>query len=216
MVDQSYIQSKINFGYGKAATFLGAPYKQYRPTDPLNPLGNLLGTIMADFDIDPVFSHKAPAPFGKPLYYGLYDGTNVQVGDYLIASGDNRTFFVAGMEPNKPPLCVYCNRIIAINRPQPQPIGDGYYGGDIRRGGETPLMTGWPASALQGVRGEKGPANLPGDTRMPWANFLLPSFALVTIEQADLVSDDIGRTFTVSSSELTELGWRLTAILADT
>lgn len=214
MVDQSYIQSKINFGYGKAASFLGAPYKQYRPIDPLDPLGNLLSTIMADFDIAPTFAHKAPSQYGKPLYYGLYDGTNVSIGDYLVEATGNNTFFVANMEPNKPPLCVSCNRVLTISRKQLQAVGPNYYGGES--GNSVPLMSGWPGSELQGVRGEKGPANLPGDTRLPWANFLMPAFSGLTIEMADQITDDLGRTYTISSAELTELGWRFTAILADT
>ena len=214
MANHASILAHVNFGYGKAAQFLGAPFQQYRPTDPLNPLGISLGSLMADFDIDPKFSYKAPSTYGKPLYYGLFDATNVRVGDYLV--GAEGTFFVANMEPNKPVLCVSCNRTVGIFRPQPTPVGPGYYGGDRRSGGEQTLMTGVPVSELQGIRGERGPANLPGDTRMPWIAVLLPAIGGVEIEAADRMNDDLGRWFTVSSAELTNLGWRLTAILADT
>jgi hypothetical protein len=213
-MDAAGIQAKINRGYGIAARYLGAPFKQYRPTDPMNPLGNLLGTVMADFDIDPAFSHKAPSKYGNPIYYGLFDATSVVPGDYLV--GTDSTFAVVGMEPNKPPICISCNRTVDFIRPQPAPIGPDFYGGDQRGGGEVPLMSGWPASELQGIRGEKGPNPLPGDTRMPWTAILVPAFAGVTLEASDRMSDDIGRFWTLSSTELTNLGWRITAILADT
>jgi hypothetical protein len=214
-MDAAGIQAKINLGYGKAARYLGAPYKQYRPTDPLNPLATIMATIMADFDVDPGFSHRAPSKYGNPIFYGLFGATSVSPGDYLI--GPNaETYFVAGMEPNKPPLCVQCNRNLTFMRPNPNPVGDGFYGGDIRGPGETNILAGWPGSQLQGTKGEKGTAQLPGDVRMPWISILLPSFAGVPIETTDRASDDLGRFWTISSAELTDLGWRLTAMLADT
>lgn len=215
MVDQAYIQSKINFGYGKAATYLGASYQQYRPTSPTNPIAPnaLVGSIMADFDINPGFTYKAPTTYGKAIYYGLFDGTNAQIGDYLIGP---RTFFIANMEPERPPMCVWCNRTAGFFRPRASPVGPGYYSGDRRGGGEQQLLAGWPISELQGIRGEKGPSNLPGDTRMPWGIVLLPAISGVTLEANDRMNDDIGRWWTVSSVELTAMGWRLTAILADT
>lgn len=216
-MNQAAIQAKVNLGYGRAASFLGALCKQYRPIDPMDPLGNQLGTILADFDIDPLFSHKAPSGYGKPIYYGLFDATNVQAGDYLIGP-DGSTYAVAGMEPNKPPLCVACNQVVDFLRPSPQPAGSRFYGGDIRGRGEDTILSGWPVSALQGVRGEKGVTNLPGDTRMPWINVLLPSLSVgdVVLQQGDRMSDNLGRFWSVSGVELTNLGWRLTAILADT
>jgi hypothetical protein len=190
---QARIQSKINKGNGIAAKYLGAPFTQYRPTDPLDPLGNPIGSLISDFDADPAFSHRAPGKYDNAIFYGLFDATYVRRGDYLV--GPNReTYFVAGIEPNKPIMCVKCNRSAGFMRPNPNPAGDQFYGGDLR-GAETTILAGWPISQLQGTKGERGQANLPGDVRM---------------------SDDIGRFWTISSAELTDLGWRLTAVLAET
>lgn len=212
-MDQSGIQAKINYGYGKAANYLGSSTVQYRPLSALNPLAAQVQTFLADFDIDPLFSHKAPAPYAKPLFYGLFDATYVQVGDYLVSSAG--TFFVAAMEPSKPPLCVRCNVTISVLQANDNPPGPNYYSGDRRQISAT-LMAGWPASVLQGIRGEKGPVSLPGDVRMPWFNILVPSFPGVDLTSADQITDETGRALTIGSVELTPLGYRLTAQLADT
>lgn len=213
MANQASIQAHINYGYGRAAAYLGASTSQYRPTDPQNPLGNQIGTLMADFDVDPKFSHSKPSKYNNPLFYGMFDATSVQVGDYLAAPMG--TFFVATFEPNKPPLCVECNTTITAVRPQALAPSPSFYGGD-QQVGFTPLLSGWPASVLQAYRGERGEVRLPSDTRMPWFAILLPVFSGVTLEAADKVTDAVGRTYTLSSCELTSLGWRLTAELNET
>jgi hypothetical protein len=81
---------------------------------------------------------------------------------------------------------------------------------------QTPLATGWYASVLQGTKGEKNEVGLPGDVRNPWWLILLPQIPGVTLRTSDLVSDDIGRRYVISSAELTDLGWRLTAQQAQT
>jgi len=78
------------------------------------------------------------------------------------------------------------------------------------------LMTAWPASVLQGAKGEKDGAVLPGDVRLPWWAILLPAFPGVTLRSADIITDDIDRRFIISSAEKTDLGWRITAMQAET
>lgn len=225
-MNQAQIQAKVNHGYAMAALRLGALFTQYRPADPLAPLATPLGTMLADFDIDPKFSYRAPSKYGNPLYYGLFDGTNVLVGDYLTTaqfSGDfstdfsagTRTFFVAGYEPNKPMLCVSCNAIISVLEPNDGvPTATSYLGEQNTT--YTPLLAGWPASVLDKYRGSKGVVDLPGDVRLPWVEVLLPAYPGITIEMADRITDDRGRVYTVSSTEITDLGWRMTAQLVDT
>ena len=43
---------------------------------------------------------------------------------------------------------------------------------------------------------------------------LVPYLAGVILNNDDIVTDDLGRQFVLSSCELTALGWRLTATLA--
>lgn len=212
-MDQATIQAKVNRGYGIAARFLGAPFRQYRPLDPMQPLGNLIGSVMADFDINPAFSYAAPSKYGNPVYYGLFDATGVSVADYLIGAAG--TWFVAGQEPNKPPLCVSCNRIMEFRRPG-DPVGSSeFYGGDVPEN-EAVLGTGIPVSELQGTKGERGVANLPGDTRLSWAIILVPPIPGLMLNYDDRAFDDLNRAWTLSSVELTNLGWRVTASMNDT
>jgi hypothetical protein len=73
-----------------------------------------------------------------------------------------------------------------------------------------------PVSELQGTKGERGAANLPGDVRSSWAQFLVPQLPNFTPVPFDRVYDSLGRTWTLSSLELTNLGWRMTAAIATT
>ena len=75
---------------------------------------------------------------------------------------------------------------------------------------EIAYATGFPCSILQGTKGEKNDAGLPGDTRLPWWVILVPA-SVGNIKYGDLILDDLGRRYVVSSPELTDLGYRITA-----
>ena len=211
------LQAKIYAGYAKAALRLGFVCSQYRPTAVTAAIvsGNLLGTLTAGFDAAADFSYDKPALHGKPLRYALVDGARVQPADYLVAP--DATYFIAGMEPLLPIVAVICNATLSVLRPTPNAsVGAQPYGGDIVAN-ETPVLTAWPGSIVQGTKGEKGDTNLPGDIRMPWYSVLLPALpGGVQIETADVMTDSLGRRFKISSAELGALGWRLTAALAET
>lgn len=208
-MDAAALRSKIYGGYAKAATRIGQSYIHYRPTAALTPLSTALPSIFASFNAED-FTYGRPNKYGKPTWFGVFDGGLTAVGDYLV--GPEGTFFIAAQQIHLPILCVECNRTIKIMRPQQQTgVGAVGYGGDIAAN-ETVLMSGWPASVLQGTKGEKGDSVLPGDTRNPWWSILLPSFAGVTIRSRDVITDDLNRRYVVSSAELTDLGYRLTAM----
>jgi hypothetical protein len=68
-----------------------------------------------------------------------------------------------------------------------------FYGGDNREG-EDLLAKDVPVSELQGTKGERGAANLPGDVRSSWAQFLVPSAArLHPNVPFDRAYDSLGR-----------------------
>lgn len=213
-MDAATLQQRLYKGYAKAAQYIGPLYNVFRPSDPLSPFsGGPVATLNASFNAMDM-SYGKPNLYGKPLWYALVDGTQTMVGDYLI--NDSQTFFIAAMQPILPILAVDCNRTISVLRPQQQDgVGAVGYGGDTDAN-ETPLMTGWPASVLQGTKGEKGEVNLPGDVRNPWWAMLMPAFPGVVLQSADIVTDDIGRRYIISSAELTDLGWRCTMMSAQT
>ena len=193
------------------AQVLGSPYQQFRPTGANNPTsGSPLATIPAWLTADQAGKGTRAQGYGKPVWYSMHDPAVTQVGDYLI--GPLGTFFIASQDAPMPFQAIECNKTLSLSRPGAASPGAGYYGGGAAQT-ITPLASAWPASVLQGTKGEKGDVQLPGDTRLAWVVILLPVIPGVQIVMGDwLVSDDATpQTYTVSSSELTALGWRITA-----
>lgn len=214
-MDGATINAKVYAGYAKAAKIIGTNYQHYRPTGANNPIG--AGNRLADLPVslnaeDPRYAR--PNVYGKPTWYAVADGAQLAVGDYII--GLEGTLFVAALQPLLPIFMVDCNRTVSVIRPQQQTgVGAVGYGGNTAAN-ETVLMSGWPTSALQGAKGEKGGVSLPGDVRNPWWAILLPQFAGIVLRSDDIITDDLGRRYIISSAELTDLGWRLTAMQVQT
>ena len=166
--------------------------------------------------------------FGVSILFGIFDGTLICEGDYLVTPPINSTdndgsftkksntnadyFYVASMPLNSPILLVKCNRTLNISRPHGPSGTKGAlgYAGSVPAS-EQALLSGVRASMLQGTKGETNPANLPLDIRQPWWVVLLPALPGVVIDTGDFIRDDLGRRYAISSAELTDLGWRLTA-----
>lgn len=214
-MDAIKIQQKIYAGYGKAAKRIGPSYDLYRPSSAANPLAlvNKIATLPASFNAEDM-TYSRPNKYGKPTWFCLVDGNQTKVGDYLVNA--DKTYFIAAMQQTLPILAVECNRTINVFRPQQQTAnGLNPYGGTIDSN-QTELMTAWPASILQGSKGDKEGAALPGDVRLPWWVILLPAASGTMLLTADIVTDDINRRYIISSAELTDLGWRMTAMQAQT
>lgn len=215
-MDAATLQNRIYKGYAKAALRIGYVTDQYRPSSANDPLaiGNKLASFNASFNAEDM-KYGKPNKYGNPVWYGLFDGSLTQVGDYLTNSHDG-TYFIAAQQTNLPILVVQCNRTINVRRPQQQTgIGAVGYGGDTTAN-ETSLMQSWPASVLQGSKGEKSETNLPGDVKNAWWSILLPHYSGVTLRADDIITDDLAHRYVISSAELTDLGWRLTAMQAQT
>lgn len=214
-MDAATLQTKVYKGYASAALRVGPVYQQYRPSSASNPIasGNLVASPNASFNAEDM-TYGKPSKYGKPMRYALVDGTVTQPGDYFV--GADGTYFIAGMQPLLPILAVHCDRILNIFRPQQQTAaGLNPYGGTVDEN-QTELLTAWPASVTQGTKGEKDGAVLPGDVRLPWWLILMPAYPGVELRSADILTDDIDRRYVISSAELTYLGWRITAMQAQT
>ena len=208
------IQEQIYYGYAQAASKLGDPVDLYRPLTAGEALAveNKLLTLPASFSVEGTY--KKPNGYGKPLWRVLIDGTKTKVGDYLV--GADATYFIASMQSLLPIQAVQCNRMVNVScQPLDDSIGAIGYGGATADNLET-ILTQWPASILQGTKGEKSEVGLPGDVRIPWWAILLPAFTGVIIETSYIISDELGRRYIVSSAELTDMGWRITAQQAET
>lgn len=209
MTDQASIQAKIWRGYAQAAKKLGSNFDFYRPNGPEFP-GTRRFSGFVSLNAEDM-KYGKPNKYGKPTWYALMDGSGLQAGDYFI--GQQGTFFIAALQPLMPILVVECNRTVSISRAQnSDEVGALGYSG-MTPDNEVPFAEGVPCSILQGTKGERGDAKLPADTRMPWWTILMPA-AVGAVEYGDLIIDDLDRRFVVSSAELTDLGYRITAVLA--
>jgi hypothetical protein len=203
-MDAAQIQAKVYFGYAKAA-------------GPSNPTaGSPLQGLNAQFTVGPSGFNFDKAPgFKDAAFNALLDGTQTQVGDYLVGASD--TYYVASQEPLLPILCVRCNRTLTLFDPGPAKV----YGADTNYGGtspgnETAVMTAWPASVLFDARGRATEVGLPTDLPSPFFTILLPHLAGVDVRTSMFITDDLDRRYTIAASELTQLGWRIMAQIAVT
>lgn len=215
-MDAATLQARIYAGYAKAALRIGYMVDQYRPVIGSHPLyfGNKLRSFPASFNAEDM-TYSRTNKYGKATWFGMFDGSLTQVGDFLVNDQDG-IFFIAAQQTALPILLVQCNRTINVLRPAAQAgVGAVGYGGDTIAT-ETPLMTAYPASVLQGTKGEKNMAGLPMDDRNPWVQILLPAVSGITIRTSDIITDDLGRRMIASSAELTDLGWRITAMVSQT
>jgi hypothetical protein len=153
-------------------------------------------------------------PYGEALWRGIFDASYTRVSDYLVTGSG--TFFVASQDPLLPVLCVRTNRIISILQPNMQSnTANNPYGG-FTAGGSIALMDQWPASVLGENRTSHSTADLPTDQMVPYWVILIPSPAGVVLSPGDIITDDLGRTGVINGSELTNLGWRISAKMATT
>ena len=210
-MDGTKLQAKIYIGYGKAAKRIGFDYQQFRATSASNPLSStVLQTLTASFTTK--FTYSAPNKFGEATWLGLFDARQFSVGDFLV--GRQGVFFIAAMQDTLPIYCVQANRTVDVLRVgMDVGVGLGGWAGD-RRAAEESLMQGWPASILQGTKGETNEAKLPQDVKTPWWAILMPAWPGIVLRTSDIIRDDLNRKYVISSAELTDMGWRITAMQA--
>lgn len=219
-MDAATLQNRIYKGYAKAALRIGYLTDQYRPSSATNPLvvGNKINSFNASFNAEDM-KYGKPNKYGHPTWFGLYDGSLTQVGDYLKNAHDG-TFFIAAQQTNLPILLVQCNRSVQIGR-MPALNSAGYkgYSGVVNNGKTDVLGTsdakgnfvsGWPASILIAGKSDKDPI-LPSSVKLSGVTILLPVSVPIQIRESDVIQDDIGNEYSIYSVELTDLGWRLQA-----
>lgn len=216
-MDAATLQNRIYKGYGKAAQRIGPLYTQYRPGGSQNPLAAPYANLNASFNAEDM-KYGRPNKYGKPTWYGIFDGSETQAGDYLVAVDGGGPFFIAAQQLALPILCVECNRRVRIAR---MPIQDGAglagYSGVVESSetdvlgqsdGAGNMVHGWPASILIGGRSDRD-AHLPSSVKSAGWVVLLPPSVPISITESDVIIDDLGRRYPVYAAELTDLGWRL-------
>ncbi len=207
-MDSVRLEDRIRWGLNVAARVAGGTTSAYRPHGAENPLAarNRFLRLHAAFSgLDGKFAR--PNGYGNALWCGIFDAAYTRPGDYLVQH--DTTWFIAAQQKLLPVLCVRANRVISFTRPAAQTsTGVNTYGG-VTAANVTPLMTNWPASVLVASREGRSLASLPNDTSVSYWTVLLPACADIVLQTADLMSDDLGRSGVVATTELTDLGWRL-------
>lgn len=220
------IQQKIFYGYAKASFKLGATYSLYRSAVPINPITeeNLIGTIQMSPSVS--WDYMKAQSYGKAELNACIDAQSANapysclVGDYLVPAIDpqsgiideTNTYFVQSLQFDLPPRVVICNNTLSIIRPS-QNTGPGYQGyAGYTPGTSQTIMTDMPASVLKVGRGMAADTKLPTDSREPMWTILMPNLGGVIIRIGDIITDNINEEYAVSENELTDLGWRITAM----
>lgn len=209
------LQDRHHFGLGKSARYTGQMANAFRPAGAFGPLKkeNRFLRLPAAF-LPEGGSTKTTNAYGQPLWHGIFDASYTRPGDYLVCGSS--TFFIASQEPLLPVLCVLANRTISVSRPVVQTAaGINPYGG-FNPNKSSALMTEWPASVLGEERFATTGVNLPTDQGSPFWHVLVPAPAGVLLAPGDMITDDISRSAVIVGSELTNLGWRITAKMATT
>jgi hypothetical protein len=213
-------QTQLAEAWGELGSTLGSKYSWYQPNGANNPISprTLGSTFLCYFDRDPGFTAKKASEYGKPEWYVAYDRGGPTVGSYLKNQNSGETYAIIDQADLTPSKVIQCNRVLSFYRNQaaaPDVPTDYYSGNTANEGFGQPLAIGWPASVLQGQKGEKALLDLPEDARKPWFTVLVPVMPGVTIKSTDTVRDEDDNRYTISSVEKTTLGYRMTVSSAD-
>ncbi len=209
MANQALIAAKIYKGYDEAAKRLGAECSIYRATSAIDPISPpfLIGTVF----VSPTknWNYMTVDKFGDSAWTMIVDGRVIEKNDYLVCPLG--TYYITDKQPIQPLLGIQTNLTIDIERPQMEAgPGDISYGGYVKGTG-LEIARNLPASILQGGRGAVNKINLPTDDRFAGWRILMPDVGGLNILDGDLITDSRGKRYVVYSSELSTLGWRLSA-----
>jgi len=223
MADAAYIQSKIYYGYGKAATHLGLDYTFYHPTNPIDPLNvaNQIGTLKVSLNV--AWSYMKANKYGNAIWQTVADGRDsplsvgFTIGDYFQGTSLNNqvnTYFIISKQLILPILSVECNKFITITRAEQdnQAGFNGSYSG-YTPASSTILASNMPVSMLEITIGRENKQKLPTDTLMPRWWLLMPNLGDVTYKNRDIVIDQLGMRYVIATTEKTDFGWRCQAEL---
>lgn len=207
------LADRLAYGAGCAARHVGFLHDAFRPDGgdaPLDLARRFLRLCVAF--VLPGGAINAPAALGAPYRQAWADWSYLRAGDYL--SGPEGVAFIAVIEPPKPMLVVMTNAVVSLARPaRPSLAGLNGYGA-ITPGTETILLSGFPASLLTGGIGDRTRQGLPDDSRVPGLVALLPAVGGVTPQVSDLILDECGRKYVVTSVETLNAVWRFSLVQA--
>jgi hypothetical protein len=207
------IQNAINIGAGLGASVIGQSCAQYRCTVFDSPITATyqVGTLFAAFDTRPTLTFIESSKPLLDVFYGYFNLTNVQSGDYLV--GPQGTFFVSNIEPLKQPVCIQCPHTVSLSS-----------AGSLRKGTNpmrefnglqdamlAPLI---PASILPDRPRGMPLTGLPDDilARSTFKGLISPAFgngASGAISAGDTMTDEGGLSYQVEEALWHPSAWQL-------
>ena len=201
-MDVDGLQDKLARGMGTASRKLGTLTTVYRPAGPSQPLSehHRIIRMMALFvPKGPLSTSKGVVPW---VWQGVFDASYTRQSDYLVSS--SQTFFIGNQTPGLPVECVLTNRTISLSRSAFTRQG-GYSG--LTDDDTLEVLSGWPVSLSELAAG----AATSAAGRQSFGTFtvLLPASVAIP-RSSDVITDDLGATYIVSSTEQDALGWKLT------
>ena len=219
----SKAKAKLSKGWGKLGAKLGQPYQWYQTTSNNNPLdpANDRGTFSCLIDRDSDFRLLRPDEYGKPIYFVAYDRKGPSVGDYLKGPSIHETYFIISQSDFTPTEIVRCNRTVNFYRVAPNEVSPDNWGeyqetNSLNHSHGDLMATQFPICLLSGSRGEQAlmGGEIPTAGRQPWWVVYCPVIPGVNLRTDDQFVDEYNIRYVISSPELTILGWRMTAQLA--
>jgi len=201
-MNQAELLGKIAAGNARVAQYLGTSCSQYRPDGASNPIvaGNLIGVL-------PVFLTPSEKLQEHPEWIAEFDYSDTLQGDYFVTV-TGTTYFIAAQVAFAPIVCMQTNAIVSLVRPEGiTAVGTGGYSGVIALSADT-LLSDWPVSVAASGRAKQG--EVPNDDGLSAWVFLLPLLPIIPMV-ADIITDNLQRTFIVNAAEHTSLGWQLHA-----
>jgi hypothetical protein len=209
------LQDHLYKGLGACARHIGTSTDAFRPSGALDPLDKVNRYIRLPTMFVPANGNEFKAnAYGDVLWQGIFDGGYTRPGDYLVK--DTETYFIASQAPLLPILCVKANRTLAVCRPNMQlGVAGNHYGG-YTSANNFLLLRGWPAAVLGNHRASTPPANLPTDPTGSLWKVLLPAIHGVVLTPGDIITDDLNQSAVIQMSEVTDLGWKLSAKMTTT
>lgn len=215
MTTGALVNARVNYGYGKVAQNLGFAYSWYRPQTGVGALdaSGLLGTVTAYITTDASLKSAVPPSDASPNWYGAYDSTLTQPGDYFV--GALGTFFIAAEFLPAPPALVFCNETFTLSRRGETVPGPAFRGG----GGQNPTTyaTAFPGWIKAGGRRQPSFLHLPGEVQNPTSAVLLPQSIPQQILRGDILTsaETTPQVWQVQSADLSFNCWNLVVTKVD-
>ena len=196
-------------GFARAAARIGAATVQYRPASALAPCASPYGQGRAAFSNDRAFGFAGPALWDVPFVYALTDMPDLRAGDILACGAE--TYFIARVEPFRPPLCVLCNVVVTLTATlavQTDAADPGGYATSGDAATQVTLATGWPAMIRPGSGAGVPGAAQPGAIRASGFEMFLPVIAGVSLQPAMWAQDRNGPRYTIGAARTSPWGVR--------